>query len=173
MATKKTVKAAAKVEMIDIVDKDDKVVGVMTEAEAVAGKARFRMVHVMLVNDDDTMLVQWRKADKALSPRMFTASAAGKVMAGESYEDAAKRELKEELGASRVTLKLMGEFKTKMANGQLFAGVWNGEPKGWEVEADALDYWNRDEAEYMLKRYPYLISPSFAQSLKLFLKMTK
>ncbi len=159
--------------MIDVVDKDDNVIGTMTDAEAIAGKGRFRMVHVMLVTDDDTMLVQWRKADKTLSPRMFTASAAGKVMAGESYEDAAARELKEELGATRVKLKHMGDFKTKMANGQLFAGAWNGEPKGWEAEADALDYWNRDEAEYMLKRYPYLISPSFAQSLKLFLKMTK
>lgn len=161
------------VEMIDIVDKDDNVIGQMSDDEAVAGKGRFRMVHVMLVNDDDTMLVQWRKADKVLSPRMFTASAAGKVQAGESYEDAAKRELKEELGATRVKLKLMGEFKTKMANGQLFAGVWNGEPKGWEAEADALDYWNRDEAEYMLKRYPYLMATSFAQSLKMFLKLTK
>ncbi len=172
MAVKKTAKAAA-VEMVDVVDKDDNVIGQMTEDEAVAGKGRFRMVHIMLVNDDDTMLVQWRKADKALSPRTFTASAAGKVQAGESYEDAAKRELKEELGATRVKLKFMGEFKTKMSNGQLFAGVWNGEPTGWEAEADAIDYWNRDEAEYMLKRYPYLISTSFAQSLKMFLKLTK
>lgn len=173
MVAKKTVKAAGKAEMIDIVDKDDNVIGQMTEEEAIAGKGRFRMVHVILINDDDTLLVQWRKADKVLSPRTFTASAAGKVHAGESYEAAAVRELKEEIGASRVTLKHMGDFKTKMANGQLFAGVWNGEPKGWEAEADAIDYWNRDEAEFMLKRFPYLLSTSFQGSLKLFLKVTK
>lgn len=160
-------------EMLDMVDKDDNVIGTLTDEEAVAGKGRYRIVHVILVNDDDTMLVQWRKADKALSPRTFTASAAGKVLAGESYADAAQRELKEELGASRVKLKLMGEFKTKTSNGQLFAGAWNGEPKGWEAEADAIDYLNRDEAEYLMKRYPYLLSSSFAKSLKLFLKLTK
>lgn len=159
--------------MLDIVDKDDNVIGTMTDKDAMAGKGRFRIVHVILVNDDDTFLVQWRKADKTLSPRTFTASAAGKVQAGETYEAAALRELKEEIGASRVKLKAMGSFKTKMANGELFAGVWNGEPKGWEEEADAIDYLNRDEAEYLMKRYPYLLSPSFAASLKLFLKVTK
>ena len=172
MASKKTAPKAA-VEMVDVIDKDDNVIGVMTDAEAVTGKRRFRIVHVILVNDDDTMLLQWRGAGKELSPRTFTASAAGKVLAGESYEEAAHRELKEEMGATKVKLKLMGSFKTARSHGQLFAGEWNGEPKGWEAEADAIDYLNRDEAEYLMQRYPYLLSGSFTQSLKLFLKATK
>jgi len=171
MATKKT--ATAAVEMVDIVDKDDNVLGQMTGDEAMAGKGRFRIAHIFLINDDDTFLVQWRRADKKLSPRTFTASAAGKVHAGESYEEAAARELKEELGATKVVLKALGSFRTPLANGQVFAGVWNGEPKGWEEEAEALDYWNRDEAEYLLKRFPYLLSPSLQASLKVFLKATK
>ncbi|TKW61578.1 MAG: NUDIX domain-containing protein [Blastochloris viridis] len=161
-------------EMVEIVDKDDTILGTMTRAEAEAKGKRFRIVHVMLINDDDTMLVQWRKSTKSVSPRTFTASAAGAVEVGENYEDAAHRELKEELGISRkIKLKMMGSFQTKTANGQLFAGVFNGDIKGWEEEADAIDYLNRDEAEYLLKRYTYLLSPSFVQSLKLFLKATK
>ena len=162
------------VEMVEIVDKDDNVLGTMERKEAEAKGKRYRIVHVILVNDDDTMLVQWRKATKSVSPRTFTASAAGAVDIGESYEAAAVREVKEELGIRlRKPLKFMGKFSTKSANGQLFAGVYNGEVKGWEEEADAIDYLNRDEAEYLLKRYPYLLSPSFVQSLKLFLKATK
>lgn len=175
MANKKnpTTKAPAP-EMVEIVDKDDNVIEVMERTEAVAKGKRYRAVHVMLINEDDTMLVQWRKANKTTSPRTFTASAAGVPNVGESYADAAVRELKEELGVKlKKPLKFMGTFSTKTANGQLFAGVYNGEVKGWEEEADAIDYLNRDEAEYLLKRYPYLLAPSFAQSLKLFLKATK
>lgn len=172
-AAPKKAKALAP-EMVEIVDKDDNVLGTMERREAVAQGKRYRAVHVILVNDDDTMLVQWRHATKPESPRTFTASAAGAVEVGESYEDAAHRELKEELGITRkLKLKMMGTFSTKTANGQLFAGVYNGEVKGWEEEADAIDYLNRDEAEYLLKRYPYLLSPSFVQSLKIFLKATK
>jgi isopentenyldiphosphate isomerase len=178
-AKKKPVAAAKKgkaptAEMVEIVDKDDNVLGTMERKEADAKGKRYRIVHVLLVNDDDTILVQWRKSTRSISPRTFTSSAAGALNVGESYEDAAHRELKEELGISRkIKLKMMGTFSTKTANGQLFAGVYNGEVKGWEEEADAIDYVNRDEAEYLLKRYPYLLSPSFAQSLKLFLKATK
>jgi len=161
-------------EMVEIVDKDDNVIGTMERREAHAKGKRYRIVHVILINDDDTILVQWRKSTKPESPRTFTASAAGAVDVGESYADAAVRELKEELGVKlKKPLKHMGNFQTKTANGQLFAGVYNGEVKGWEEEADAIDYLNRDEAEYLLKRYTYLLSPSFVQSLKLFLKATK
>ena len=174
-ATKAPKKAKAPTaEMVEIVDKDDNVIGTMERTAADAQGKRYRIVHVILINDDDTMLVQWRKAAKAVSPRTFTASAAGALDVGESYEDAAHRELKEELGITRkLKLKMMGTFQTKTANGQLFAGVYNGEVKGWEEEADAIDYLNRDEAEYLYKRYPYLLSPSFQQCLKLFLKATK
>jgi 8-oxo-dGTP pyrophosphatase MutT (NUDIX family) len=175
MASKKTVKAA-EVEMVDVVDKDDNVVRQVSREEAQAKGLRYRTVHVLLINEDDTMLVQWRAAGKETSPRTFTASAAGVVLAGESYEDAAARELKEEVGAKGVALKRMGDFKVtgeRPQNGVLFAGAWDGEPKGWEAEADALDYLNRDEAEYLLKRYPYLLANGFRVSLKLFLKLTK
>ena len=54
------------------------------------------------------------------------------------------------MASSRSTDNGPAPFSTKTANGQLFAGVYNGEIKGWEEEADAIDYLNRDEAEYLL-----------------------
>lgn len=169
----KKAKAAAP-ETVEIVDKDDTILGVMPRAEANAAGKRYRIVHVILVDDNDTMLVQWRHASKTVSPRTFTASAAGALGVGETYAEAAVREMKEELGVKlKKPLKLMGKFQTKVANGELYAGVYNGEVTGWEDEAEAIDYLNRDEAEYLLKRYPYLLAPSFRQSLRLFLKATK
>ena len=174
---KKTMNTA--VEMMDVVDKDDNVVGQATRTEVEDKLLRFRIVHVMLTNDVGNILVQWRKADKKVSPRTFTASAAGAVEAGESFDDAAVRELKEEMGVSLrkpKKLELLGTFqvnKGRVCNGVLYAAEWNGDVEGWEEEADALDFWSRDEAEYMLKRFPFLLSVSFQASLKLYLKVTK
>lgn len=178
-AKNKNAFVAANVQMMDVVDKDDKVVRQATRTEVEDEFLRFRMVHVMLVNDVGNILVQWRKADKKVSPRTFTASAAGAVDAGETYEIAAVRELKEEMGVSLKKadkLTFVGSFqinKGRPCNGALFAAHWDGDVEGWEEEADALDFWSRDEAEYMLKRFPYLLANSFQVSLKMFLKETK
>lgn len=99
--------------------------------------------------------------------------------AGESYEVAAVRELQEELGIKLKKadkLAYMGPFqinKGRPCNGALFVAEWNGDVSNWEDEADAIDFWSREEAEYMLKRFPYLLSNSFQTSLKLYLKLTK
>ena len=176
MNAKKTVKPQ---EIMDVVDKDDKVIGQATRDEVMAQMLRFRMVHVILVNDVGNILVQWRKANKPVSPRTFTASVAGAVEAGESYEVAAARELKEEMGVvlpKGKTLQMVGQFqihKGRPCNCALFAAEWNGDVLNWEDEADAIDFWSRDEAEYMLKRFPYLLANSFQASLKMYLKETK
>ena len=174
MVTKKTVKAAV-VEMMDVVDKDDKVIGQASRDEAIEKKLRTRLVHVILVNAEGEMLVQWRKADKKVSPRTFIASAAGGCEAGENYADAAARELKEELGV-KTKLTRVGAFQINKglpSNCELFMGKWDGEVSGWEEEADALDWWSRDICEFMQARFPYLLSKSFQLSLKMFLKETE
>ncbi len=161
-------------DLVIISDKNDVELGTMERSEAVAKGQRYRAVHVILTNADDTILVQWRTSTKPESPRTFTASAAGAVDVGETYEQAAHRELQEELGITKkLKLTALGPFQTKSANAQLFTATFSGDVKGWEAEADAIDYLNRAEAEYLLKRYPYLLAPSFQQSLKLFLKETK
>jgi 8-oxo-dGTP pyrophosphatase MutT (NUDIX family) len=158
MANKKT--ETATVDLVDIVDKDDKVLGQMNRWEAHAQGKRIRAVHIFLVNEAGEILVQWRKADKKLSPRMFTSSATGAVDAGETYAKAAVRELQEEMGVKTKITKL-GTYqlnKGLLVNGELFVGKWDGEVSGWEDEADGIDYWSRDVAEFMLARFPYLLT---------------
>lgn len=164
-----------KIEMVDVVDKDDNVLRTVPRSEAEENNERVRGVQVILVNDAGEILVQWRRADKKMYPRTFTASAAGMVNAGEPYELAAMRELAEEMGVV-TKLELLGSYqanKGHLVNGQLYVGNWDGDVFGWEEEADGLDMWTREEAKFMLKRFPYLLAPTFRESLKIFLKGKK
>ena len=148
MASKnKTVKAA--VEMVDIVDKDDKVIGTMSEDEAMKGKGRFRIAHVILRNMDGDMLVQWRKADKTLSPRMFTASAAGKVSADQvrqALTSGPMRQQAQGLNADEINqLVVFVTYKTvaSWAEPDPRANRCKGPPS---LDAEASDWtgWGRD-----------------------------
>lgn len=161
--------------MVDIVDETDKVLRTVPRAEAEKSGDRVRGVHVILVNDAGELLVQWRRADKKMYPRTFTASAAGMLSSGEDYAVGALREMMEELGVV-TKLKRVGKYsvnKGQLVNGELYVGEWDGDVSGWEEEADALDMWSRDEAAFMLQRFPYLLAPTFRESLKLFLKGKK
>jgi isopentenyldiphosphate isomerase len=85
-------------ELVDIVDEDDRVVGVATRARLRAEKLLHRGVFVIVLRSDDRIVVQQRSATKDLWPSRWDIGAGGVVSSGESYEASARRELQEELG---------------------------------------------------------------------------
>lgn len=54
-------------------------------------------VHIWVINDDNEILLQRRCATKDSNPNMLDISSAGHLQAGDNSQDAAIRELKEEL----------------------------------------------------------------------------
>lgn len=92
-------------ELVDIVDEDDRVIGRTTRAQMRREKLLHRVVAVLCRNRDGEIYVHRRTATKDLFPSLYDMFAAGTVEAGESYDDAARRELEEELGISGVTLQ--------------------------------------------------------------------
>jgi len=85
-------------EFIDIVNENDKIIGKATRKDAFEKGLMHRAAAVLIINNEGKILVQKRAATKKLSPGLFDASSAGGVHSGESYEEAAKRELQEDLG---------------------------------------------------------------------------
>jgi len=69
---------------------------------------RHRAVHILIFNQAGDLYLQQRSRWKDRHPLKWDSSAAGHVTAGESYNDTARRELKEELG---VDLPLERIFK--------------------------------------------------------------
>ncbi len=85
------------------VDKDDNVLGEVTRERAHQEGLLHRVAVTYVVNEKGEILVNERAKDGHLDH-----SSAGHVDRGESYLDAAKRELHEELGIYGVELKEIG-----------------------------------------------------------------
>ena len=94
-----------KQEYLDIVDIKDKIIGKATRKEIHDMHQIHRGVHVFVVNSKNEILIQKRSNKKDYYPGYYDASVGAQVRSGETYEQAAKRELKEELGVDTVKLK--------------------------------------------------------------------
>lgn len=86
------------IEWVDVVDDDDRVIATVTRAEMRSGRLQHRAVAIAVIGSDGRLLVHRRADDKDLWPGWWDLAAGGVVSAGESYLDAARRELAEELG---------------------------------------------------------------------------
>lgn len=86
-------------ELFIVVDRKDNVFGYKTRYECHHNKLFIhRSVGVVIFDKKGRILLQKRSTTKDLQPGHWGISAAGHVTKGETYEDAAKRELVEELG---------------------------------------------------------------------------
>lgn len=92
---------------VEVVNDKDEVIGTMLKADAHKDGTLHRISVVYVENQKDEILIQVR------TDGYLDHSAAGHVEVGESYEQAAKRELEEELGVQKETLEFIGHGQTK------------------------------------------------------------
>jgi isopentenyldiphosphate isomerase len=116
-------------EVLDVVDENNKVVGSAPYEEVYDKRLNHRIVHVLVFNDKGEIFLQMRSAQKKFCPGHWVTSAGGHVQKGESYEKAAKRELKEELGVS-VPLTLLDETPYDHYKMRKFLQVFRGVSEG-------------------------------------------
>jgi isopentenyl-diphosphate delta-isomerase len=107
-----------------VVDADDKVLGKATREECHSNRRLIhRSVYIFVVNDRNEVFLQKRSMSKDLYPGYFTGSATGHVDYGEDYDEAAKRELIEELGID-VPLLQLGKVKSFTKNEREFSMLY-------------------------------------------------
>lgn len=85
-------------ELFDVVDEQDRVVGQATRGDVHAQKLLHRAIHVFIFNAAGKLFLQKRSLAKDKSPGLWSSSCSGHLDAGEDYDEAAWRELGEELG---------------------------------------------------------------------------
>ncbi|MFA5775227.1 MAG: NUDIX domain-containing protein [Ilumatobacteraceae bacterium] len=96
-------------EQIQHVDLDGQVLGMVSRASMRAKNLRHRAVYVVVQSEDGRLLIHRRSESKDVWPGWWDIAVGGVVIANESYEVAALRELDEEIGLSGVLLEYLGD----------------------------------------------------------------
>lgn len=86
-------------ELFIVVDEQDNVLEYRTRYDCHHDKSLIhRAIGVLVFNDKGELLLQKRSQHKDLNPGKYTISVGGHVTKGQTYEEAAMREMEEELG---------------------------------------------------------------------------
>src|SRR3954454_2699766 len=86
--------------LIDRVDRSDAVIGPIERRRVFELKANFRVVHVFVLDRQGRLLLQQIPPGGKRHPGYWGCSVAGYLFTGESYEEAARRRLGQELGVA-------------------------------------------------------------------------
>ena len=122
--------SAAASELVDVVDDDDRVVATVTRARVRADRLRHRCVFIVVRRRDGRVLVHQRSAAKDVWPFAWDVAVGGVVAAGEGWDDAAARELAEEVGIVGATLDFVRSGRYTDADvdevARVYALTWDG-----------------------------------------------
>ena len=142
-------------EYLDIVNDANEVVGQTSRIDAYANRYSLRIVHVLVENSQGKILFQQVNKNKPPYPLHWSTSCGGHVMAGESYEQAAYREFKEELGIQLASPEFISDLVFIASTGQkkflrIFRTKHNGSFTPDPHEVERLAFFFPSEIQVML-----------------------
>jgi isopentenyl-diphosphate Delta-isomerase len=154
------------VELLDVVDVEDRVIEQRPRTDVHLHGLRHRAAHVLVFDPVGRLLLQKRSRSKDCDPGLWDSSASGHVNAGESYASCAVRELSEETGL-RLPRPPDPLFKLAACpeTGNEFAWVYrcvaHGIPSLNPLEIEALEWITPDEVERPMILCPEGFTPGF------------
>lgn len=116
-------------EIVQLVDREDREIGAV--ARYIMRKQRLihRASYILVFNKQGKLFIQKRTMNKDMYPGFLDVAAGGVVLAGESYEQSARRELEEELGIRAKIKYLFAQYYEDENNrvwGRIFSCVHEG-----------------------------------------------
>jgi len=115
---------SSSLERVQIVDENNQEIGECPRHEMRSRKLTHRASYILVFNARKELFVQKRTQTKDIYPGYFDIAAGGVVLAGESYENSASRELFEELGVEAELTSLFDHYYADDTNkvwGRVFA----------------------------------------------------
>lgn len=141
----------SKEEIFEIVDEENNIVGTAPRCKCHGNPALMhRTAHVVVFHPDGRILLQKRSASKDVQPGKWDTAVGGHLDPGEDFEEAARREMAEELGVAR-DLPLKHLFDSKIRNKiesenvRVFSTVYSGPFDFDKNEIDEIRFWDKKE----------------------------
>jgi len=139
-----------KAELFDIVDENDQVIGQAPRSACHGNPALVhRVAHVLVFDGNGRLLLQKRSMHKDIHPGRWDTSVGGHLDPGESYLEAACREMREELGIEGAPLtwlyfsKIRNEIESE--NVSTYLTRYAGEVSFAADEIDEVRFWSAEE----------------------------
>ena len=131
-------------EMVDLVDEHDIVIGTASIGSCLEKGLLHRAVAVLVVRGNGEFLLQQRSKRDMWHPGLWTLSSTGHVKAGEAYDQAALRELREELGIVARLTKLGKHLLPPIRSGGLTEREWvtlylTRTDKPWDIDRGEVE----------------------------------
>lgn len=136
-----------------MIDDNDEVVDRVSIDDIYKKNLSHRIVHVLIFNKKGDMALQLRSHKKKFCPNHWSTGVGGHVQSGEDYDQAARREFREELG---VETKLVFISKDWYETGDLkklittFRAVYEGEFKINLDEVQKIEYFSLETVRNMI-----------------------
>ncbi|MGH8006476.1 MAG: NUDIX hydrolase YfcD [Candidatus Binatia bacterium] len=112
-------------EIVTIVDEHNNVVGTAPRREMRAQNLPHRSTYILVFNARGELYMQKRTMTKDVFPGSYDPAAGGVVLAGETYEQGATRELEEEMGIRGVPLTWLFDFYFENEHTRVWGGAFS------------------------------------------------
>ena len=155
-------------ETVQIVDEDNREIAAVPRHIMREQNLIHRASYILVFNRQGQLFVQKRTMDKDVYPGYFDIAAGGVVLAGESYEEAAKRELAEELGVSGVKLNVLFDQYYEDTDNRVWGRIFSCRHEGPFVLQKEEVAWGRfmDLAEILALGNREPVTPDGLEVLK-------
>jgi isopentenyldiphosphate isomerase len=161
-------------ELFDIVDDQGRVIGQAPRSRCHGDPSLIhRAVHVLVFDPDGRLYLQKRAENKDIQPGRWDTSVGGHLAVGETYEQAAVREMREELAIEGARLERLYDYPWRNAveseDVRTFRVVWRGPVRFDPIEISEGRFWTVGEIRTALGTD--LFTPNFEHEFARYLAL--
>jgi len=136
-------------EIVAIVDEKNHIIDSLPRSVMRSQNLPHRACYILVFNSQNNIFVQKRTQIKDVYPGFYDIATGGVVLAGETYEESAKRELAEEIGAKNIPLLKRFDFFHQDSQcrvwGRVFSCIYDGKIVLQKEEVESGDFCTIEE----------------------------
>jgi isopentenyldiphosphate isomerase len=145
-------------ELVDLIDDQGSTLGVVTRAEMRARRLPHRCTYILVFDCQGRLFVHLRTATKDVYPSHWDATIGGVMLAGESYDQGARREILEELGVvaePQTLFPFRYEDTVTIVQGMVYHLL---QPGPFQLQADEIvrgEFLSRPHLQQRIEQEPF------------------